>query len=73
VDYSVPSDAFKQERVDGQNQIRVRAAILAFNSFGRPIGHVVQKLTFNLSAEEMKAAKFSFDQQVNLLKGEDYL
>lgn len=73
VHYSVPSDALTQETVNGETQIRVGAAILAFNRFGRPTGHVAQKLIFSLKAEQLKAAKFNFDQEINLPKGEDYL
>ena len=76
VHYSVPFDALTQEIVNGETQIRIGAAILAFNHFGRPTGHVAQKLTFGLNAENLKArptAKFGFEQQINLPKGEDYL
>lgn len=76
VQYSVPADALTQETVNGKIQINFGAAILAFNHFGRATGHVVQKLTFTLNAEKLKAnpeAKIGFDQQINLPKGEDYL
>jgi hypothetical protein len=62
--------------VNGQTQISIGAAILAFNHLGRPTGHVAQKLTFTLSPEKMKAnpaTNFGFQQQINLPKGEDYL
>ena len=76
VHYSVPADALTKEIVNGQTQISVGAAILVFNRFGRLTEHVAQKLTFTLNAENLKAtptAKFGFDQQINLAKGEDYL
>jgi VWFA-related protein len=75
VRYSVPFDALTRETVNGETQISVGAAILAFNHFGRLTGHVAQKLTFSLNTEQLKsaAAIFRFDQQVNLPKGEDYL
>ena len=76
VHYSVPSDALTREVVNGETQISVGAAVLAFNRYGRLTGHVAQKLTFTLNAESLKAEparKFNFDQQINLTKGEDYL
>ncbi len=76
VHYSVPLDALTRETVNGETQISVGAAILAFNRFGRLTGHVAQKLTFALNEEKLKAnpvAKFGFEQQINLPKGEDYL
>jgi VWFA-related protein len=76
VHYSVPFDALTLDTMNGQISISIGAAILAFNHFGRLTGHVAQKLTFALNAEELKAnppPKFGFDQQINLPKGEDYL
>ena len=76
VHYSVPFDALTWGTVNGQTQISIGAAILAFNHFGRPTGHVAQKLTFALNPAKLKAnptAKLVFDQQINLPKGEDYL
>jgi hypothetical protein len=76
VHYSVPFDALTPEVVNGETQVRIGAVILAFNHFGRPTGHVAQKLTFTLNAENLKAAptaQFGFDQEINLPKGEDYL
>lgn len=74
--YSVPLDALTLEKVNGKTQISVGAAILAFNRYGRLTGSVAQKLTFDLNEEKLKenaTAKFAFDQQINLPKGEDYL
>jgi VWFA-related protein len=76
VHYSVPFDALTREILNGQTQISIGAAILAFNHFGRLTAHVAQKLIFRLNTEELKAnpvTKFGFDQQINLPKGEDYL
>ena len=76
VHYSVPLDALTQEIVNGQTRISIGAAILAFNQFGRPTGHVAQELTVTLNVEKLKGdptAKLGFDQQINLPKGEDYL
>jgi len=73
--YSVPLEAFTRQVVNGETKISIGAAILAFNHFGRLTGHVAQKLTFTLNAEELKAdvTKLGFVQQINLPKGEDYL
>ena len=73
--YSVPLEAFTRQVVNGETKISFGAAILAFNHFGRLTGHVAQKLTFTLNAEELKAdvTKLGFVQQINLPKGEDYL
>lgn len=76
VHYSVPADALTKQIVNGETQISVGAAILAFNRLGRLTTHLAQKLTFTLNAENLRAnpaAKFGFDQQINLPKGEDYL
>src|SRR5579884_145966 len=76
VHYSVPLDALTRQMINGEPEISVGAAILAFNHFGRLTGYVAQKLTFSLNEEKLKAtpgAKFGFDQQINLPKGEDYL
>ena len=74
--YSVPLDALTLDKVNGKTQISVGAAILAFNRYGRLTRSVAQKLTFDLKEEKLKenpTAKFGFDQQINLPKGEDYL
>jgi len=76
VHYTVPFDALTQQRANGETQISVGAAILAFNRYGRLTEHVAEKLTFSLNEEKLKAnptARFGFDQQINLAKGEDYL
>jgi VWFA-related protein len=76
VHYSVPVDSLTQETVNGEIQVSIGAAILAFNRFGRATGHEAQKLTFAINAEKLKAnptAKLGFEQQINLPKGEDYL
>jgi len=76
VHYSGPFDALTLEKVNGETQISVGAAILAFNRYGRLTGSVAQKLTFDLNEEKLKenpTGKFGFDQQINLPKGEDYL
>lgn len=76
VRYTVPFDAVTREVVNGQTQISIGAAVLAFNHFGGLTASVAEKLTFSLNEENAKAsptAKFSFDQQINLPKGEDYL
>jgi VWFA-related protein len=76
VHYSVPLDALTLEKLNGETQISIGAAILAFNRYGRLTGSVAQKLTFDLNEEKLKenpTAKFGFDQQINLPKGEDYL
>jgi VWFA-related protein len=76
VHYTVPLDALTQQAVNGETQISVGAAILAFNRLGRLTEHVAQKLTFSVNDEKLKenpTAKFGFDQQINLAKGQDYL
>jgi hypothetical protein len=70
----VPTDAFTQEIADGKAEIRLGAAIIGFNHFGRPTGHVAQELIFSLSnVENLKTAKLTFDQHIDLPKGEDFL
>lgn len=72
----MPVDVLTKEIVNGQTKISVGAAILAFNRYGGLTGHVAQKLTFELNQGKLKensTAKFGFDQQINLPKGEDYL
>lgn len=76
VHYSVPLDALTPETVNGKAQVRLGAAILAFNHFGRLTGREAQEFTFFINVEKLNAnppAKFAFDQQINLPKGEDYL
>ena len=76
VHYTVPLEALTRQMVNGETQVSVGAAILAFNRLGRLTEHVAQKLTFSLNDEKLKenpTAKFGFDQQINLAKGQDYL
>lgn len=76
VHYSVRADALTHEIVNGETQISLGAAILAFNHFGRVTGYVAQKRTLSLNRETLKenpTAKFGFDQLINLPKGQDYL
>jgi VWFA-related protein len=76
VHYSVPLDALTQQMVDGKPESSIGVAVLAFNHFGRLTGHIAQKRTFTLNPENLKAnptAKISFDQQINLPQGNDYL
>lgn len=73
VHYTVPFDALTLATANGQTQIRIGAALLVFNHFGRPTGQVAQRLTFTFTAESMKATRFGFDQHINLPRGEDFL
>lgn len=62
--------------MNGKTQVRLGAAILAFNHFGRLTGREAQEFTFFINLEKLKAnstTKVGFDQQINLPKGEDYL
>jgi hypothetical protein len=77
VEYSLPLDAFSQETANGETEIAMGAAILAFSHFGRLTSHVAQKVTFKLNEQKLKAVgpsrHFPFRQQINLPKGEEYL
>ena len=76
VHYRLPADAFEQQSVAGEVRVVVGAAIVAFNGLGRPVGRLSRQVTISLNPEELRLdpkGMLTFDQQINLPHGEDYL
>ena len=76
IQYTLPTNAFVQQRVQGKPIIVVDTAILAFNHYGTSIGREVSQVTITLDEDRLRAnpdGVLVFTQQVNLPTGQDYL
>lgn len=75
--YSVPMDAFPVKTSDGEEHVSVGLAVFAFNKYGRPIARVTGAVTLGVSQERVNASgpspRISFDQEINLPEGNDFL
>jgi VWFA-related protein len=76
IHYSVPAADFTSTRIDGGWKVEIGAGVLIFNSFGRAVGRVADTVTLTFKGDKWQEAagrNLSFDQQINLPKGDDYL
>jgi VWFA-related protein len=74
--YSLPAEAFLKQKVDGQEHAVLGVGVMAINHYGRLTGRVMEKVTVRFTDDQMNATPsglMSFDQQVNLPKGQDSL
>ncbi len=77
IHYTLPASSIVPEVVNGNTGTDViGAAILALNRYGEPIARTAGNTTFRVNETRIHAdpsATLTFDQQVNLPHGEDYL
>jgi VWFA-related protein len=74
--YVLPAAAFSMQNVNGEEHVVCGVGVLAINQFGRPVGRDLEKVTLKFSDAGLNTTSsrlLSFDQQVNLPKGEDTL
>jgi len=75
--YGVPMNDLPMQAVDNEEKFTVGVAVLAFDQYGNSIFRVSKNLTLGISQERVKAApagaNLSFDQIINLPRGEDFL
>ncbi len=77
VQYILPAAAIQPRSINGNIGTDViGAAIIAFNHFGDPVARVVQNVTVGVYQDKLRRfpdSSLSFNQQVNLPTGLDYL
>lgn len=75
IHYTIPLNAFLQETDGRKRTLKVGAAVMSFDQYGGRVGWLSQTLhlSFNESQSRGGQAKISFDQAVNLPKGNDSL
>lgn len=75
VHYTVPLDVFVQGANGRTGSLKVGAAFMSFDQYGRRKGWLSQTLhlSFNQPRSKNSSAQISFDQSVNLPKGNDTL
>jgi VWFA-related protein len=74
--YTVPAADFVQQNIPGGQRVQIGAGVVAFNQYGRPVGHVSQKFTLSFDGDKLSKTpntKIYFDQQFSIPKGQDYL
>jgi hypothetical protein len=74
--YTVPAADFVQQNIPGGQRVQIGAGVVAFNQYGRPVGHVSQKFTLSFDGDKLSKGpngKIYFDQQFSIPKGQDYL
>lgn len=74
IHYVVPLKDFRQVNTE-KGKIKVGAALLAFDQYGDKIGSLSQTLSLSFNAADLRSegSEITFDQSVNLRKGENYL
>lgn len=74
--YTVPAADFDIGSVAQGKQIRLGAGVLVFNSFGRVVGRESQEFILTFNGDKLVTnprATLSFDQRLNLKKGQDHV
>lgn len=75
--YAVPMDAFTMQSSEGNDHVSLGLAVFAFNKFGRPVTRVNETVTLGVKQELVAASgpspRISFDQEINLPDGQDFL
>lgn len=77
IHYVAPAGVFVPQSVDGNvGTVVVGAAILAVDHYGEPITRIAEKATLHVDEAIVRGnpnARLTFDQQINLPRGQDYL
>lgn len=77
IHYVLPARSIQPNSVNGNKGTdQIGAAILAVDHYGEPITRVTEEATLQVNEAKIHAdpeAKLTFDQQINLPPGEDYL
>lgn len=75
IHYTVPLDAFLQNAKGSDGTLKVGAAVMSFDQYGRRVGWLSQSfhLSFSKATANGPDRRIAFDQSVNLPKGNDSL
>jgi VWFA-related protein len=76
IHYSLPLNKLVMQSVDGERQATMGIASLAFDGNGRSTANLTQQVTANFTEEALRVSGepvFTFDQQIDLKDGENYL
>lgn len=74
--YLLPVADFTPKVVNGKSEVEFGIAAFSFDTDGKPIARLGNRVTLSLDATKLSAAQnayFSFDQRINLRKGQNYL
>jgi hypothetical protein len=74
--YSLPLNKFVLRNVDGKEQVSMGVAAMAFDANGNSTAKLTQQVTATFSPEKLEGNGqpiYSFEQQINLNHGENYL
>ena len=74
--YTVPAQDFNVQKIGFGQLLRIGAAIVVLNGYGRLVEHVTQDFTLTFNGNKLTAspnAVVSFDQSINLSQGDDHV
>ncbi len=74
--YTLPLDTFVMRNVDGNQQVAIGFASMAYDANGNSTAKLTQQVTANFSQENLSVSGrpvYTFDQLINLKDGENYL